>query len=49
MDKFNNHTKFGSICYGDGHVSSGTGDEWYLASGHKAIPPKNERLGDERR
>ena len=44
MDKLDTHTRFGNICFGDGHIGHGVGDDWYRASGQDAKPSRNERL-----
>ena len=44
MDKMGNHTNYGNILFGDGHVKGFYGEQWYLnAGGMEGPPPENHR------
>ena len=44
MDKMGNHTDYGNILFGDGHVKGFAGEHWYRnAGGMQAPPPENLR------
>ena len=44
VEKVGNHTHFGNVCFGDGHVKGFAGDEWWKKVDLPRTPPINERL-----